>query len=424
MNKFFKYLLYLLSLMLVVVPTIYIIMLFNSSKSAFEQSFSNDSKRQSQHRDTNVDITQQPISILFLGIDDNESRRENGQSIDHARTDAMILSTFNPDQKQIRLLSIPRDTLSYIQEVGYYDKITHAHAYGGPEASMNSVESTLNVPVDYYIRINMEAFATAVDELGGIEYDVPYDLNEPNTLDKGRIKLKAGKQQLNGDEVLAVARTRKHDSDLKRGQRQMEILKALFKKAQKTDSLHKLDNIIEIVGDNAQHNLSFKEIRTIAIQYLVNDVDIKSQQLKGNNELIDGTYYINPDVDALIDTSNLLRRDLKLDPITDRNAYLIERIKSNYGEIPPLTEIPSSLLKYPPTYETQEDNSNNSNASIPRTHEDQYQEFNNSEPPSDTTEQNLNTTQVPDSTYNQGAQSSLQYDSNAQTNGTDNNEFY
>lgn len=69
----------------------------------------------------------------------------------------MILSTMNPDKHQIRLVSIPRDTLSYIPEVGYYDKITHAHAYGGPEASMRTVEANLNVPVDYYVRINMEA---------------------------------------------------------------------------------------------------------------------------------------------------------------------------------------------------------------------------------------------------------------------------
>lgn len=51
----------------------------------------------------------------------------------------MILSTFSPEKRQIRLLSIPRDTISYIPKVGYYDKITHAHAYGGPVATMDSV---------------------------------------------------------------------------------------------------------------------------------------------------------------------------------------------------------------------------------------------------------------------------------------------
>ncbi|EGQ3910190.1 LCP family protein [Staphylococcus pseudintermedius] len=345
MNKGLKFLLYLLALMLIIVPTIFALTLFNSSKNAFDDSFSQSDQRQSQLRDSKVNAAKQPISILFLGIDDSSTRRQNGQSAENARTDAMILSTMNPDKHQIRLVSIPRDTLSYIPEVGYYDKITHAHAYGGPEASMRTVEANLNVPVDYYVRINMEAFAKTVDELGGIEYDVPYDLNEPNTMDKGRIKLKKGKQQLNGDEVLAVTRTRKQDSDLKRGQRQMEVLKILFKKAQDTKSLHKLDDIIEIVGKNSKHNLSYSEIKALATNYLANDVDIQSQQLKGENELLNGIYYINPDVDNLIETSNTLRKDLGLAPFKDRNQFLVERVKAYYGEIPPLTYLEESLLQ-------------------------------------------------------------------------------
>ncbi|EGQ2954339.1 LCP family protein [Staphylococcus pseudintermedius] len=345
MNKGLKFLLYLLALMLIIVPTIFAFTLFNSSKNAFDDSFSQSDQRQSQLRDSKVNAAKQPISILFLGIDDSSTRRQNGQNAENARTDAMILSTMNPDKHQIRLVSIPRDTLSYIPEVGYYDKITHAHAYGGPEASMRTVEANLNVPVDYYVRINMEAFAKTVDELGGIEYDVPYDLNEPNTMDKGRIKLKKGKQQLNGDEVLAVTRTRKQDSDLKRGQRQMEVLKILFKKAQDTKSLHKLDDIIEIVGKNSKHNLSYSEIKALATNYLANDVDIQSQQLKGENELLNGIYYINPDVDNLIETSNTLRKDLGLAPFKDRNQFLVERVKAYYGEIPPLTYLEESLLQ-------------------------------------------------------------------------------
>lgn len=345
MNKGLNYLLYLLALMLVIVPTIFAFILFNSSKHAFDDSFSHTDERQSKLRDSKVNAAKEPVSILFLGIDDSSSRRENGQSTEHSRTDAMILSTLNPDKHQIRLLSIPRDTLSYIPKVGYFDKITHAHAYGGPESSMDAVETELNVPVDYYVRINMDAFADTVDELGGIEYNVPYDLNEPNTKDKGRIKLKKGKQKLNGDEALAITRTRKQDSDLKRGERQMEVLKILFRKAQETNSLHKLDDIIEIVGKNSKHNLNYSEIRALATNYLANDVTIKSQQLKGENELLNGIYYINPDVDDLIKTSNLLREDLELRPIKNKSDFLLQRAKSFYGEIPPLTEIDDQILK-------------------------------------------------------------------------------
>ena len=151
-----------------------------------------DAKRHSTLRNSKINPSKNAISILFLGIDDNEGRRKNGQTTEHSRTDSMILATLSPNKQQIRLLSIPRDTISYIPKVGYYDKITHAHAYGGPIATMDTVEATLNVPVDYYVRINMDAFVQAVDKLGGIYYDVPYDLDEPNTDDTGRIKVKKG----------------------------------------------------------------------------------------------------------------------------------------------------------------------------------------------------------------------------------------
>ena len=357
MNKAFKYLLYTLVVILVIVPAIFVYILFNSSRDAFDDSFSQNDKRESVLRKHKVNPTTEPVSILFLGIDDSSARRENGQSVEQSRTDAMILSTLNPDKNQIRLLSIPRDTLSYIPKVGYYDKITHAHAYGGPEASMDTVEKALNVPVDYYVRIDMDAFAQTVDELGGIEYDVPYDLNEPNRSDKGRIKLKKGKQVLNGEEVLALTRTRKQDSDLKRGQRQMEVLKILFQKAQETQSLHKLDDIIEIVGKNSKHNLSYEEIRALAMDYLVKDTDIKTEQLKGENELLNGIYYINPDVNALIKTANRLRKDLGLQPITDENEFMLVRVKNVFGEIPPLLNIEDSLVN--PTSKNNADSSNN-----------------------------------------------------------------
>lgn len=165
--------------------------MLKSSQGAFESSFNDsDSSRKSNIRDSKVNPSKDHISILFLGIDDNSGREKNGQTAEKSRTDAMILSTFNADKEQIRMLSIPRDTISYIPKVGYYDKITHAHAYGGPTASMDSVEATLDLPVDYYVRINMEAFVDAVDELGGIKYDVPYNINEPNTNDTGKIKVK------------------------------------------------------------------------------------------------------------------------------------------------------------------------------------------------------------------------------------------
>ena len=310
MNKFLKYFLIFLSLLLVVVPVIFAVILLKSSQGAFEHSYNDqDSARQSNIRESKVDPSKDPISILFLGIDDNSGREKNGQSTEQSRSDAMIFSTLNTEKEQIRMLSIPRDTISYIPKVGYYDKIAHAHAYGGPKSSMDSVEATLNVPVDYYVRINMEAFVDAVNELGGIEYDVPYDINEPNTDDSGKIKVKKGHQNLNGDEALAVARTRHQDSDLKRGQRQMDLIKKLFAKAQKADSISKLDDVVEIVGKNAKHNLSYKEIKVLATSYLKDDIEIKSTQLEGKDDYLNGIYYYNPDIKNIPITN--IKNDVK-----------------------------------------------------------------------------------------------------------------
>ncbi|MDW3935363.1 LCP family protein [Staphylococcus saprophyticus] len=359
MNKFLKYFLIFLSLVLVVVPIIFAIILLKSSQGAFESSFNDsDSSRKSNIRDSKVNPSKDPISILFLGIDDNSGREKNGQTAEKSRTDAMILSTFNADKEQIRMLSIPRDTISYIPKVGYYDKITHSHAYGGPTASMDSVEATLDLPVDYYVRINMEAFVDAVDELGGIKYDVPYNINEPNTNDTGKIKVKKGYQNLNGDEALAVARTRHQDSDLKRGQRQMDLIKKLFAKAQKADSFNKLDDVVEIVGKNAKHNLSYDEIKVLATSYLKDDIKIKSSQLEGDDDYLNGIYYYNPDIKNILSTTNMLRSDLDLPKIKDKDELLNQRVIDYYGTLVPLTELDDSLLTKSQKDSSEDENSN------------------------------------------------------------------
>lgn len=421
MNRFLKYFMMLLTLVLIVVPVIFIINLYKTSESAMQDSYDKtDSKRQSSIREGKVNPSKDAVSILFLGIDDNEGRRKNGQTTEHSRTDSMILSTFSPDKRQIRLLSIPRDTISYIPKVGYYDKITHAHAYGGPVAAMDSVEATLNVPVDYYVRVNMDAFVEAVDELGGIYYDVPYDLNEPNTDDSGRIKIKKGYQKLNGDEALAVARTRHHDSDLKRGERQMDLIKLLFQKAKSLDSYDKLDDLVQIVGKNAKHNLTASEIKSLASMYLSDDIEFKTSQLKGEDDYLQNIYYYNPSVSNIMKYSNILRSDLGLSKITDKDDFLDQRVIKYYGTLVPLTPLDQSLLKNNQKDTSSTDDSTDNSASNDNTTETQSTETDNSnsyggyDQNSQGTTQNDNYSQT--NNYNQTNQSDSFNNNQNQTN--------
>ncbi|WP_204171933.1 LCP family protein [Staphylococcus sp. GDY8P100P] len=418
MNKLFKYVLILLSLILVVIPVIYTVMLFKASQGAIDDSFNgSDSNRKSNLRDSKVNPSKDPVSILFLGIDENEQRKKNGQSASKSRTDAMIFSTLNPDTQQLRMLSIPRDTISYIPKMGYYDKITHAHAFGGPIASMDAVEGTLNVPVDYYVRINMLAFVDAVNELDGIYYDVPYNLSEPNTNDTGKIKVKKGYQKLNGDEALAVARTRHNDSDLKRGQRQMELIKLLIAKAQKKNSFSKLDDVIKIVGNNSKHNLSSKEVKSLATTYLKSDLDIKTTQLKGEDDYLNNVYYYNPDINSIMKTSNLLRKDLNLPKINDADKFLNQRVTDFYGTLIPQTEIDQSLLRKNQKDSSQsEDESNNESNS-----NQQQNDTQNTDP---NTQQNDAQNPNPNMQQNgaQNMEPNMQQNGNNQSNQMQNND--
>ena len=127
------------------------------------------------------------------------------------------------------MVSIPRDSYVYIPERGKKDKITHAHAYGGTEATIETVEELFDIPVDYFFKLNFNAFIDVVDALGGIMVDVPITVSEMDSNDnKNAIHLEKGFQKLNGEEALALARTRKIDNDIERGKRQQLVLKPLL----------------------------------------------------------------------------------------------------------------------------------------------------------------------------------------------------
>lgn len=203
-------------------------------------------------RDKAVKPITNNVSVLVMGVDESDVRgKEYGEAI---RTDALLLATFNKDSKTVKLLSIPRDTYTYIPVEKKKDKITHAHAYGstkngkdgGPQASIDAVEKLLNVPVDYFVKFNFKSFMKIVDDLGGIEVDVPVEFTEQDSNDNAdAIHLKKGVQKLNSEEALALARTRHIDSDAMRGQRQQLVIEAILEKLTSVGSVTKVGNIID-----------------------------------------------------------------------------------------------------------------------------------------------------------------------------------
>lgn len=178
--------------------------LYIKADSAISGAYEKDVHDKSELRDDYVDPKFDNVSILIMGIDENEKRKER----ETARTDALILATLNKDDKSVKLTSIPRDSLVYIPEVGREDKINHAHAFGGTKATIDTVEEKFDIPVDYYVKLNFKAFVDVVDAIDGVEVDVPYEFKESDSHDKrDTIHLYEGYQNLDGEEALAFART-------------------------------------------------------------------------------------------------------------------------------------------------------------------------------------------------------------------------
>lgn len=302
---------FLVLLILAVIATgSYAFYLFKQGEKAANKAYDTSNTREkSALREEKVEPLKDNISILFVGIDDSEARE---QGSDHSRSDALMLATLNNKDKSVKLLSIPRDSYVYIPYVGHEDKITHAHAFGGTQATIDTVENLLNVPVDYYYRLNFDAFIEIVDALGGIKVNVPYALHELDENDKRTVNLKPGKQLLDGREALALARTRHQDSDIKRGERQQMILEAIIKKASSVTSLTKYDDILAAVGNNMKTNMTFDEMKSLAAYIKGGMPKVDSLSLKGYDDVSTGVYYYKLDTNNLAEIKQTLQKHLGL----------------------------------------------------------------------------------------------------------------
>lgn len=217
------------------------------------------------------------FSVLFIGIDDNEHRNQG-----NARADALVLATYQKDAHSVKLISIPRDSYVYVPKLARNTKIAHAHAFGGVLETVETVEELLDIPIDYYVRFNFHTFVDVVDAIGGVHFDVPYEIIESNSQDqRDQIHLQPGYQLLSGEEALAVVRTRKQDSDVHRGQRQLEMLQAIAEEAASLSTFFKLEELILAVGANLKTNFTLAEIRAGIAANFRNTPKLEFHQLQG-----------------------------------------------------------------------------------------------------------------------------------------------
>lgn len=300
--------------------------LYKKAETVLSESYMNDGREKSALRDAEVHPLKDNVSILFMGIDDNK-RRNYG---DNTRTDALLLATLNVENKTIKMVSIPRDTYAYIPAEDDYNRINHAHVVGGPTATIEAVEELFDVPVDYYVRLNFYAFVDLVDALNGIKFDVPYDFRVKDASDVYYTEVKAGVQTLNGQEALAVARTRMKDSDIERGLRQQQVLQAIVKKAMSFNSITKYDEMLEAVGSNMRTDMTFSEMKSLIEYSESGEINYDSLTLKGTDDFLNsGAYVYRVDEVELEVVKGKLQRHLGIEQTSDTDS---EEEHSHDGE--------------------------------------------------------------------------------------------
>lgn len=204
------------------------------------------------------------ISILLMGLD-NDSER----NIEGTRSDSIIYMVYDGSNKNIEMVSIPRDVWTDIYDgegnIVDQNKINSAYNWNEEDSMIETVKNYLDLPVDYFTTVNFISFKEIIDAVGGIDVDVPYDINSEYAKDNsGSLLIPEGKQHLNGEQALVFSRIRKVDSDIDRGNRQQEVIKATIDQTLKINSLTKYRDILNTVEDNVSTNLTFDNLVGLA----------------------------------------------------------------------------------------------------------------------------------------------------------------
>lgn len=237
---------------------------------------------------TNTKTTlEKPFTILIMGVD-SENEKLEGSTFNG---DALMLLTFDPKTLNTTILSIPRD--SYVPIACFagqkQNKITHAAFYGA-DCMMQTISNFLDIKIDYYVKINFKGVVKLVDQLGGIEVDVPYSFCEQDSnrhFGKSTIYVKKGLQTLNGEQALALARNRKSNAnkcskewteglrnDFVRGQNQQLVLRASLNKLKEVSSLDTLYGLLNSISSSMETNMKTSEI--LSLYTIGKDILVKS----------------------------------------------------------------------------------------------------------------------------------------------------
>ena len=200
-----------------------------------------------EDKKTEQDSAQQEDSGAIETIANGKERKKycytillSGVDNDAGGSDTNMLMRFDAENNAIDIVSLPRDSL-----MSNGHKLNYAYNNGGTDKLRSEIEDLLGVPVDFYVSVNLKGFVALIDQIGGVEFDVPCDMDYDDPYQDLHIHFKAGLQKLNGQQAMEVVRFRHNNDntgyggrqDLGRIETQQAFLKAVAQKLMKIENL-------------------------------------------------------------------------------------------------------------------------------------------------------------------------------------------
>ncbi len=213
------------------------------------------------------------VTVLVMGVDNRPDETV-------ARTDSIMVVTVNPQTGATGILSLPRDLLVAMPGTNEPVKINTVHFNGelrhypggGPVVLRTVVSQLIGYPIDYYVRINFDGFRQIIDLIGGVDIDVPKEINDPlypnENYGYDPLYIPTGRQHMNGALALKYARTRSIDSDYGRAGRQQQVVLAVKDKVMQPGQLAallpRLPNLALAMANSIQTDMPVERALTLA----------------------------------------------------------------------------------------------------------------------------------------------------------------
>ena len=247
--------------------------LLQSQLSPEDAEIFGQGERISTGRNFNLPKLTRPVNILVLGIkvltSDLDDPVYSSEDLGYhalvnsfeGLSDTMLLMRFDPEDQQLTVLSLPRDTRALVDGMGY-TKLNEANRVGGPaEAAIATSELLGGIGIDRYVRLNVQGVEKLIDALGGVTVYVPQDMKYQDDSQHLYINLKQGEQHLNGEQAMQFLRFR-YDAfgDIGRVQRQQSLMRAIQEQTLSPATIARLPQILSVIQSHVDTNLSVEEL--------------------------------------------------------------------------------------------------------------------------------------------------------------------